>query len=105
VEGQPLAANIDRVVQALEVLGQDALEGGIVAVVGEEGEACVGAIQGVIDQSAFGDTERSAHAPNGTRGARGVKNRFLTPGMWRSEVLKILDQQQQCGQELLEVIA
>jgi hypothetical protein len=42
--------------------GQDAFEGQVVAIIVEDGEPGIGAVQGVVDQSAFCGAGWSSHA-------------------------------------------
>ena len=46
---------------ARDRLGQDPLEGFEIAILGEDGQPCVGAIQTVVNESAFGGAQRSSH--------------------------------------------
>jgi hypothetical protein len=63
---------------ASDGLGEGALEGVIIAVIVEEGEARIGAVQGVVDEPAFGAPEPSYQGPRLGFVPGGSQERFLT---------------------------
>jgi len=68
--------------QALLGFGQDALEGFIVAILLEQRQPRIGAVENMVDIASFGGTQRSAHARRLTRKSEDVKKKVPDTFSW-----------------------